>query len=65
MFNDDPVNLQTWEIDTIEEIDLIEYYLFKKNLTEQDEVTVTTLVARWIVVIFTTPTTSACASPGE
>ena len=28
---------QTWEIDTIEEIDLIEYYLFKKNLTEQDE----------------------------
>ncbi len=23
---------QTWEIDTIEEIDLIEYYLYKKNL---------------------------------
>ncbi len=28
---------QTWEIDTLEEIDLIEYYLFKKNLIEQDE----------------------------
>ncbi|MEI7695342.1 MAG: acylneuraminate cytidylyltransferase family protein [Chlorobium sp.] len=28
---------QTWEIDTVEEIDLIEYYLFKKNLIEQDE----------------------------
>ncbi|MFZ4525057.1 MAG: cytidylyltransferase domain-containing protein [Chlorobium sp.] len=28
---------QTWEIDTVEEIDLIEYYLFKKNLIDQDE----------------------------
>ena len=28
---------QTWEIDTLEEIDLIEYYLFRKNLIEQDE----------------------------
>lgn len=28
---------QTWEIDTVEEIDLIEYYLFIKNLIEQDE----------------------------
>ncbi len=28
---------QTWEIDTLEEIDLIEYYLYKKNLAEQDE----------------------------
>jgi len=28
---------QTWEIDTIEEIDLIEYYLYKKNLAVQDE----------------------------
>ncbi len=27
---------QTWEIDTIEEIDLIEYYLYKKNLDIQD-----------------------------
>ncbi len=27
---------QTWEIDTLEEIDLIEYYLNKKNLTGQD-----------------------------
>ncbi len=27
---------QTWEIDTIEEIDLIEYYLYKKNLGIQD-----------------------------
>ncbi|MEI6638745.1 MAG: acylneuraminate cytidylyltransferase family protein [Chlorobium sp.] len=27
---------QTWEIDTLEEIDLIEYYLYKKNLAEQD-----------------------------
>jgi N-acylneuraminate cytidylyltransferase len=26
---------QTWEIDTLEEIDLIEYYLFKKNLATQ------------------------------
>jgi CMP-N,N'-diacetyllegionaminic acid synthase len=26
---------QTWEIDTIEEIDLIEYYLIKKNLAGQ------------------------------
>ncbi|MEI6847097.1 MAG: acylneuraminate cytidylyltransferase family protein [Chlorobiaceae bacterium] len=26
---------QTWEIDTIEEIDLIEYYLYKKNLADQ------------------------------
>jgi N-acylneuraminate cytidylyltransferase len=28
---------QTWEIDTIEEIDLIEYYLYKKNLAKQGE----------------------------
>ena len=28
---------QTWEIDTIEEIDLIEYYFYKKNLGIQDE----------------------------
>jgi len=28
---------QTWEIDTLEEIDLIEYYLIKKNLIEQGE----------------------------
>ncbi len=28
---------QTWEIDTLEEIDLIQYYMFKKNLIEQDE----------------------------
>jgi CMP-N,N'-diacetyllegionaminic acid synthase len=27
---------QTWEIDTIEEIDLIEYYMYKKNLVDQD-----------------------------
>jgi len=27
---------QTWEIDTIEEIDLIEYYFTKKNLAGQD-----------------------------
>lgn len=27
---------QTWEIDTIEEIDLIEYYMYKKNLADQD-----------------------------
>jgi CMP-N,N'-diacetyllegionaminic acid synthase len=27
---------QTWEVDTIEEIDLIEFYLLKKNLAEQD-----------------------------
>ena len=27
---------QTWEIDTLEEIDLIEYYLYKKNLAVQD-----------------------------
>jgi len=27
---------QTWEIDTLEEIDLIEYYLYKKNLDIQD-----------------------------
>ncbi len=27
---------QTWEIDTIEEIDLIEFYLYKKNLALQD-----------------------------
>jgi CMP-N,N'-diacetyllegionaminic acid synthase len=27
---------QTWEIDTIEEIDLIEYYLYKKNLGTRD-----------------------------
>ncbi|MEI7823744.1 MAG: acylneuraminate cytidylyltransferase family protein [Chlorobiaceae bacterium] len=27
---------QTWEIDTLEEIDLIEYYLYKKILTDQD-----------------------------
>ncbi|NTV05812.1 MAG: acylneuraminate cytidylyltransferase family protein [Chlorobiaceae bacterium] len=27
---------QTWEIDTVEEIDLIEYYLYKKNLAGQD-----------------------------
>ncbi len=27
---------QTWEIDTLEEIDLIEYYLYKKNLAFQD-----------------------------
>ena len=27
---------QTWEIDTIEEIDLIEYYLYKKNLATRD-----------------------------
>ncbi len=27
---------QTWEIDTIEEIDLIEYYFYKKNLGIQD-----------------------------
>ena len=27
---------QTWEIDTIEEIDLIEYYFNKKNLAAQD-----------------------------
>ena len=27
---------QTWEIDTIEEIDLIEYYFNKKNLAPQD-----------------------------
>ncbi len=27
---------QTWEIDTIEEIDLIEYYFTKKNLAPQD-----------------------------
>jgi N-acylneuraminate cytidylyltransferase len=27
---------QTWEIDTIEEIDLIEYYMYKKNLAGQD-----------------------------
>lgn len=26
---------QTWEVDTLEEIDLIEYYLFKKNLAVQ------------------------------
>ncbi|NTV99410.1 MAG: acylneuraminate cytidylyltransferase family protein, partial [Chlorobiaceae bacterium] len=28
---------QTWEIDTLEEIDLIEYYLFKKNLALQEK----------------------------
>ncbi|MBV5304217.1 MAG: acylneuraminate cytidylyltransferase family protein, partial [Chlorobium sp.] len=28
---------QTWEIDTIDEIDLIEYYLYKKNLANQEE----------------------------
>ncbi|NTU96827.1 MAG: acylneuraminate cytidylyltransferase family protein [Chlorobiaceae bacterium] len=27
---------QTWEIDTLEEIDLIEYYLFRKNLVFQE-----------------------------
>jgi len=27
---------QTWEIDSLEEIDLIEYYLYKKNLAFQD-----------------------------
>ena len=27
---------QTWEIDTLEEIDLIEYYMSKKNLADQD-----------------------------
>lgn len=27
---------QTWEIDTIKEIDLIEYYLYKKNLAGRD-----------------------------
>ncbi len=27
---------QTWEIDTLEEIDLIEYYITKKHLTEED-----------------------------
>ena len=27
---------QTWEIDTLEEIDLIKYYLYKKNLAVQD-----------------------------
>ncbi len=27
---------QTWEIDTLEEIDLIEYYMHKKNLAVQD-----------------------------
>ncbi len=27
---------QTWEIDSVEEIDLIEYYLYKKNLAVQD-----------------------------
>jgi CMP-N,N'-diacetyllegionaminic acid synthase len=27
---------QTWEIDTLEEIDLIEYYMHKKNLANQD-----------------------------
>jgi CMP-N,N'-diacetyllegionaminic acid synthase len=27
---------QTWEIDTVEEIDLIEYYIYKKNLGIQD-----------------------------
>ena len=27
---------QTWEIDTLEEIDLIEYYINKKNLAAQD-----------------------------
>ncbi len=27
---------QTWEIDTLEEIDLIEYYFYKKNLGIQD-----------------------------
>ena len=27
---------QTWEIDTLEEIDLIEYYMNKKNLAVQD-----------------------------
>lgn len=27
---------QTWEIDTLEEIDLIEYYFARKNLTVQD-----------------------------
>jgi CMP-N,N'-diacetyllegionaminic acid synthase len=27
---------QTWEIDTLEEIDLIEYYFYKKNLAVQD-----------------------------
>lgn len=28
---------QTWEIDTIDEIDLIEYYFYKKNLANQEE----------------------------
>ena len=28
---------QTWEIDTVEEIDLIEYYMYKKKLDIQDE----------------------------
>ncbi len=27
---------QTWEIDSVEEIDLIEYYLYKKNLAGRD-----------------------------
>jgi CMP-N,N'-diacetyllegionaminic acid synthase len=27
---------QTWEVDTLEEIDLIEYYLFRKNLAVQE-----------------------------
>lgn len=27
---------QTWEIDTVEEIDLIEYYMLKKNLASQE-----------------------------
>ncbi|MEI6757394.1 MAG: acylneuraminate cytidylyltransferase family protein [Chlorobium sp.] len=27
---------QTWEIDTLDEIDLIEYYIYKKNLAGQD-----------------------------
>jgi N-acylneuraminate cytidylyltransferase len=28
---------QTWEIDTIEEVDLVEYYLYRKNLHRQGE----------------------------
>ncbi|WP_292003779.1 acylneuraminate cytidylyltransferase family protein [Chlorobium sp.] len=27
---------QTWEIDSLEEIDLIEFYMFKKNLADQE-----------------------------
>jgi N-acylneuraminate cytidylyltransferase len=29
---------QTWEVDTIDEIDLVEFYMFKKNLAKKSAV---------------------------